>query len=71
MITDPPAVAGVTIPDSALARDATTFVRDTSTQLLFDHSRRVFLWGALMGASAGSHSIQSCSTSARCSTTSA
>jgi HD domain len=46
-------VAGVTIPDSRLARDATEFVRETSTQLLYDHSRRVFLWGALVGAHRG------------------
>jgi HD domain len=46
-------VAGVTIPDSRLARDATEFVRETSTQLLYDHSRRVFLWGALVGARRG------------------
>jgi hypothetical protein len=42
-------IAGVSIPDSALAREATELVRDVSTQLLFDHSRRVFLWGSLQG----------------------
>jgi hypothetical protein len=42
-------IAGIPIPDSALARDATQFVQDVSTQLLFDHSRRVFLWGSLQG----------------------
>jgi len=42
-----PTVAGITIPDSALAREATEFVRETTTQLLFDHSRRVFLWASL------------------------
>ncbi|HYY08411.1 MAG TPA: HD domain-containing protein [Actinomycetota bacterium] len=46
-------IAGVAIPDSVLANDATQFVRDTSTQLLYDHSRRVFLWGALVGAERG------------------
>jgi hypothetical protein len=46
-------IAGIAIPDSRLAQDATTFVRDTSTQLLFDHSRRVFLWGSLVGAERG------------------
>ena len=46
-------IAGVQIPDSALARDATEFVRDVSTQLLFDHSRRVFLWGSLLGEARG------------------
>jgi hypothetical protein len=46
-------IAGITIPDSRLAEDATRFVRDTSTQLLFDHSRRVLLWRALVGAERG------------------
>src|SRR6187399_152098 len=40
-------IAGIAIPNSALAREATEFVRDASTQLLFDHSRRVFLWASL------------------------
>jgi hypothetical protein len=40
-------IAGSAIPDSALGREATEFVRDTSTPLLFDHSRRVFLWASL------------------------
>lgn len=40
-------IAGIAIPDSALAREATEFVRDASTPLLFDHSRRVFLWASL------------------------
>jgi len=42
-------IAGIAIPDSALAREATEFVQDVSTQLLFDHSRRVFLWASLQG----------------------
>jgi hypothetical protein len=46
-------IAGVTIPDGALARDATQLVGDISTPLLFDHSRRVFLWGALQGERQG------------------
>jgi hypothetical protein len=46
-------IAGIAIPDSRLADDATQFVRDTSTQLLYDHSRRVFLWGAVIGAQRG------------------
>jgi HD domain len=40
-------IAGVAIPDSAFAREATEFVQDASTQLLFDHSRRVFLWASM------------------------
>jgi hypothetical protein len=38
---------GIAISTSALAREATEFVRDVSTQLLFDHSRRVVLWASL------------------------
>ncbi|HEX8855889.1 MAG TPA: HD domain-containing protein [Thermoleophilaceae bacterium] len=46
-------IAGIAIPDSTLAREATEFVQDASTQLLFDHSRRVFLWGTLRGEKLG------------------
>jgi hypothetical protein len=46
-------VAGIRIPDSAVGREATEFVRDASTELLFDHSRRVFLWGSLQGEKLG------------------
>jgi hypothetical protein len=41
------AIAGIAIPDSMLAREATEFIRDASTRLLFDHSRRVFFWASL------------------------
>jgi HD domain len=40
-------IAGIAIPDSALAREATEFVREAYTRLLFDHARRVYLWAAL------------------------
>ncbi|MFF2012711.1 HD domain-containing protein [Streptomyces sp. NPDC058195] len=43
-------IAGVRVPDSALAREATELVREAASPLLFDHSRRVFLFGALRGA---------------------
>src|SRR4051812_2640266 len=46
-------IAGIPIPDSSLAREATEFVQDESTQLLFDHSRRVFLWASLQGERLG------------------
>src|SRR4051794_7534306 len=46
-------IAGIPIPDSAVARDATQFVQDTTTQLLYDHSRRVFLWASLQGEQRG------------------
>ena len=42
-------IAGIPIPDSTLAAEATEFVQDVSTPLLFDHSRRVFLWASLQG----------------------
>jgi HD domain len=43
-------IAGIAIPDSTITREATDFVHDVSTPLLFHHSRRVFLWGSLHGA---------------------
>ncbi|MFH8618896.1 HD domain-containing protein [Streptomyces sp. NPDC017979] len=46
-------IAGVRIPDSALAREATELVRDAAPPLLYDHSRRVFLFGALRGREQG------------------
>jgi hypothetical protein len=42
-------IAGVRIPDSQLAREATQFIRDTESEFLFEHSTRVFFWGALAG----------------------
>ena len=42
-------VAGVRVPDSALAREVTEFIRDVEDDLLFNHSRRVFFFGALQG----------------------
>ena len=42
-------IAGIAIPDSRLARAATELVRDHESDLLYHHSRRVFLFGALTG----------------------
>ena len=42
-------IAGIEIPDSKLAREATELVRDTESPLLFHHSTRVFYFGALAG----------------------
>lgn len=42
-------VAGITVPDTALTRDITDYVRDTEDDLLYHHSRRVFFFGALVG----------------------
>ncbi|OBG39018.1 diguanylate cyclase [Mycobacterium alsense] len=46
-------IAGVVIPDSALVREATEFVRGAEDDVLFHHSRRVFLFGALHGRRLG------------------
>lgn len=48
-----PTVDGIRIPDSALARAITEFVRDTETELLFNHSSRVYYFGALAGQQRG------------------
>ncbi|WIM88375.1 HD domain-containing protein [Candidatus Mycobacterium wuenschmannii] len=48
-------VAGIRVPDSALARDITEFVRDAENDLLYHHSRRVFFFGALQGLRRGLH----------------
>jgi hypothetical protein len=42
-------IAEVRIPDSALAAEATTRIRETAGPVLFDHGRRVFLFGTLVG----------------------
>jgi hypothetical protein len=41
--------ANLSIPDSKLAREITTFVRDTESELLFNHSSRVYCFAALAG----------------------
>ena len=45
-------IAGI-IPDSQLARSVKEFIRDTESDLLFEHSTRVYLWGALAGQRKG------------------
>jgi len=46
-------IAGIAIPDTQLVRDTTEYIRDVEDDLLFDHSRRVFLFGALQGRRRG------------------
>jgi HD superfamily phosphodiesterase len=41
--------AGVSVPDTKLARDATDLIRDSTTDLIYHHSRRVFWFGSLQG----------------------
>jgi HD domain len=48
-----PSIAGITIPDTPLTREITEYIRDTEDDLLFNHSRRVFLFGALQGQRRG------------------
>jgi hypothetical protein len=43
------AIDGVCIPDSKMARELRQLVRDTETDLLFNHSTRVYFFGALTG----------------------
>jgi HD domain len=45
--------AGVTIPDTKLAREATELVRDATTDLIYNHSRRVYWFGSLQGHNRG------------------
>ena len=42
-------IAGITIPDSKMAQDATELVRDVASDLIFHHSRRVFIFGSMRG----------------------
>jgi hypothetical protein len=46
-------VAGIHVPDTPLVREVTDFIRDTEDELLFNHSRRVFFFGALHGLRRG------------------
>lgn len=48
-------VAGIEIPTTPLAREAAARIRDDAGELLFNHSNRVFLFGALQGARRGLH----------------
>lgn len=47
--TDSIVIEGIRIPDSALCRAVTEVVRDTESELLFNHSSRVYFFGALAG----------------------
>jgi HD superfamily phosphodiesterase len=41
--------ARIMIPDSKMTRDLTQVIRDMESDLLFHHSTRVYLFGALTG----------------------
>jgi len=42
-------ISGVKIPDSKLAREATELVRSYEDEMLFNHSVRVYVFGAMKG----------------------
>ncbi|AWM06125.1 HD domain-containing protein [Bradyrhizobium symbiodeficiens] len=42
-------VSGIKIPDSKIAREAAELVRQHESELLFNHSVRVFIFGAIKG----------------------
>ena len=46
-------ISGITIPDSKLAQEATELVREFASELIYDHSRRVYIFGALRGEQDG------------------
>jgi hypothetical protein len=46
-------ISGITVPDSKLANEITEFIRDTESTLLFNHSSRVYYFGALAGQRRG------------------
>jgi hypothetical protein len=46
-------ISGITVPDSKLANEIKEFIRDTESTLLFNHSSRVYYFGALAGQRRG------------------
>lgn len=56
MVSEPiESIAGIEVPDTPLVREITELIRDAEDDLLFDHSRRVFLFGVLQGRRRGLH----------------
>lgn len=49
MTTDTAVAAGVKVPATTLAREATELIRDTTSELIYHHSRRVYFFGSLQG----------------------
>ncbi len=46
-------VADVEVPGTKLAREATELIRDTTSELIYHHSRRVYFFGSLQGRNRG------------------
>ncbi len=53
MISTEQSAAGITAPDTKLAREATELVRDCTTDLVYHHSRRVYWFGSSQGRNRG------------------
>ncbi|MGI8330634.1 HD domain-containing protein [Actinomadura scrupuli] len=53
MVAHPASAAGVSVPDTRLAAEATDLVREQTSDLVFHHSRRVFWFGSLQGRARG------------------
>ncbi|MFJ6656489.1 HD domain-containing protein [Streptomyces sp. NPDC091377] len=51
--TGPTEIAGITVPDSTLVREATDLVREATSDTVYHHSRRVYFWGSLRGRARG------------------
>ncbi|MFD0306139.1 HD domain-containing protein [Streptomyces sp. NPDC127119] len=49
MSIDRVTAAGVTVPGTQLVREATELIRDTTDELIYHHSRRVYFFGSLQG----------------------
>lgn len=49
----PKSISGVSVPDSELAREIREFILDTETELLYNHSSRVYYFGAIAGKRQG------------------
>src|SRR5580700_10629188 len=49
----PPAIAGITIPDTPLAKEATATARSALPQEIFNHSLRTFLFAELIAGAKG------------------
>ncbi len=53
MVTSGQTAAGLMVPDTKVAREATELVREAASDLVYHHSRRVFWWGSLQGSNRG------------------
>jgi HD superfamily phosphodiesterase len=54
MVTHPiESIPDIEVPDTPLVREITELIRDAEDDLLFDHSRRVFMFGVLQGRRRG------------------